>query len=79
MHEEVVRERIEHVRRLLETSAAPIADIAAADDFPADAHRIRGLEARASRRARRDAAFAGWKPALPGGAAATFRRVSGRR
>ena len=35
MHEEVVRERIEHVRRLLETSAALIADIAGAADFPA--------------------------------------------
>ncbi len=36
MHDEVVRERIEHVRRLLETSAAPIADIAAAADIQAE-------------------------------------------
>lgn len=60
VHEEVVRERIEHVKRLLETSAAPIADIAAAVGFPAEAHlfalfrKTAGMTMRDWRRTHRD-------------------------
>ena len=62
VHEEIVRERIEHVKRLLETSTAPIADIAVAAGFPSEAHlfalfrKMAGTSMRAWRLAHRGAA-----------------------
>lgn len=38
VHTEIVRERIEHIKRLLENSQAPIAAIAATAGFPGEAH-----------------------------------------